>query len=204
MPIEPIAEAERLIAGYEGGPRIEHGGSQAYYRPADDLVRLAEPSRFLSREFYYATAFHELAHSTGHSSRLDRGLDTNLAPFGTADYSREELIAEMGAAFLSAVAGISPPTIEQSAAYIAGWRKKLTADPKLIVSAAGAGQRAAHWVLGQRGQQAAAEAGPVGPRAHVPLAGPVLGHDGRRDAADHTPPSGRARVKSRSARSRQG
>ena len=151
VPIEPIAEAERVVAGYADGPRIEHGGSQAYYRPADDLVRIAEPGRFLSREFYYATAFHELAHSTGHSSRLDRGLDTNLAPFGSADYSREELVAEMGAAFLSAVAGISPPTIEQSAAYIAGWRKKLTADPKLVVSAAGAGQRAADWVLGQRG-----------------------------------------------------
>ncbi len=150
LPIEPIAEAERIVVGYEGGPRIEHGGNQAYYRPAEDLVRIPEPGRFLSREFYYATKFHELAHSTGHSSRLDRGLDTHLAPFGSTDYSREELVAEMGAAFLCAVAGISPPTIEQSAAYIAGWRKKLSAEPKLIVSAAGAGQRAADWILGQR------------------------------------------------------
>ena len=159
-PFEPITEAERIVAGFAGGPLIEHGGSQAYYRPADDLVRLAEPARFLSREFYYATAFHELAHSTGHSSRLDRGLDANLAPFGSADYSREELVAEMGSAFLCAVAGISPPTIEQSAAYIAGWRKKLAADPKLVVTAAGAGQRAADWILGQRGPVPGSPPGP--------------------------------------------
>jgi antirestriction protein ArdC len=111
-------------------------------------VRLPPPERFLSREFYYATQFHELAHSTGHSKRLNRNLDKKLMPFGSADYSREELVAEMGSAFLCAAAGISPATIEQSAAYIAGWRKKLTADPKLIISAAGAGQRAADWIVG--------------------------------------------------------
>ena len=87
-------------------------------------------------------------HSTGHSSRLDRGLDKKLSPFGSADYSKEELVAEMGAAFLAAAAGISPPTIDQSAAYIDGWRKKLKGDKKLIVQAAGAGQRAADHVRG--------------------------------------------------------
>lgn len=147
-PFEPIAAAEKLIAGYEDGPTIEHGGNQAFYLPSSDQVRLPEPDRFLSREFYYATAFHELAHSTGHSKRLKRGLGEKLAPFGSADYSKEELVAEMGAAFLCAVAGISPPTIEQSAAYIAGWRKKLKDDKRLVVAAAGAGQRAADWIRG--------------------------------------------------------
>lgn len=149
-PFEPIEAAERIVAGYADGPAIEHAGAQAYYRPSADLVRLPEPGRFLSREFYYATAFHELGHSTGHSKRLDRGLSTDLAPFGSPDYSREELVAEMASAFLCATAGISPPTIEQAAAYIAGWRKKLTDDRKLVVAAAGAGQRAADWILGQR------------------------------------------------------
>jgi antirestriction protein ArdC len=149
-PFEPLAEAEKIIAGYADGPKIEHAGKKAYYLPANDLVRLAEPSRFLSREFYYATAFHELTHSTGHSSRLNRGLDIVPAPFGSPDYSREELIAEMGSAFLCATAGLCPPMIEQSAAYIAGWRKKLTADRKLIIAASGAGQRAADWILGHR------------------------------------------------------
>ncbi|MGD9790807.1 MAG: zincin-like metallopeptidase domain-containing protein [Phycisphaerales bacterium] len=114
------------------------------------MVRLPEPGRFLSREFYYATAFHELGHSTGHSKRLGRGLDKDLAPFGSSDYSKEELVAEMASAFLCATAGISPPTIEQSAAYIAGWRQMLADDKKLVIAAAGAGQRAADWVLGQR------------------------------------------------------
>ncbi len=149
-PFEPIEEAQRILAGYTDGPTIEHTGAQAYYRPSADLVRLPEPGRFLSREFYYATAFHELGHSTGHSKRLARGLDKDLAPFGSTDYSKEELVAEMASAFLCATAGISPPTIEQSAAYIAGWRKKLADDKKLVVAAAGAGQRAADWVLGER------------------------------------------------------
>jgi antirestriction protein ArdC len=150
QPFEPIVEAEKIIAGYADGPKIEHGGNQAFYLPKEDLVRLAEPSRFVSREFYYATAFHELGHSSGHASRLNRGLDTSPAPFGSSDYSKEELVAEMASAFLCATAGLTPPTIEQSAAYIAGWRKKLTDDHKLIVVSAGAGQRAADWILGHR------------------------------------------------------
>ena len=158
QPFEPIAEAEKIVAGYIDGPQIEHAGTQAFYRPLEDLVRMPKPERFLSREFYYATGFHELAHSTGHGKRLNRGLETKLAPFGSPDYSREELVAEMGSAFLCAVAGISPPTIEQSAAYIAGWKKKLAGDPRLVVSAAGAGQRAADWILGQRGEQPANDA----------------------------------------------
>ena len=151
---EPIAEAEKIVAGYVDGPTIEHGGTQALYRPAEDLVRLPPPDRFLSREFYYATKFHELVHSTGHPKRLNRGLERGkLAPFGSPDYSREELVAEMGAAFLCAVANTSPPTIEQSAAYIAGWRRKLSDDSRLIVAAAGAAQRASDYILWQDGSQ---------------------------------------------------
>lgn len=147
-PFKPIDEAENIVTGYAGGPVIEHGGGQAYYRPGEDLVRIPGAERFADPESYYATLFHELAHSTGHSKRLNRGLDQKLAPFGSADYSKEELVAEMGAAFLAAAAGISPPTIEQSAAYIDGWRRKLKGDKKLIVQAAGSGQRAADHVLG--------------------------------------------------------
>lgn len=158
-PFVPIEEAERIVAGYSDGPAIEHGGSQAFYRPGEDLVRIAEPDRFIDRESYYATLFHELAHSTGHSKRLNRGLDQKLAVFGAAEYSKEELTAEMGAAFLAAAAGISPPTIEQSAAYIDGWRKKLKGDKKLIVQAAGAGQRAADHVLGVSWEEPANDEG---------------------------------------------
>jgi antirestriction protein ArdC len=153
VPFVPIDECTRIISEYANSPTIEHGGNSAYYQPAQDRVQLPTPDRFLSREFYYATAFHELAHSTGHKSRLDRGFDTNPAPFGSPDYSKEELVAEMGSAFLCASAGISPPTIDQAAAYIDGWWKKLKDDKKLVIAAAGAGQRAADWILGTRGHQ---------------------------------------------------
>jgi hypothetical protein len=120
----------------------------ACYKPATDAVGMPDRERFESTESYYATLFHELVHSTGHRKRLDRGLDPRPPPFGSADYSKEELVAEMGASFLAAHAGISPATIEQSAAYIDGWRRKLRDDKKLVVQAAGAGQRAADHILG--------------------------------------------------------
>lgn len=147
-PFEPIEEADLIVTSYAGGPLVMHTGSAALYLPKIDTVRIAAPDRFETRESYYATLFHELAHSTGHKSRLNRGLDEAPAPFGSPDYSKEELVAEMGSAFLCASAGISPPTIEQSAAYIDGWRKKLKDDKKLVVQAAGHGQRAADHILG--------------------------------------------------------
>ncbi len=132
------------------GPIILHGGGKASYRSSLDTVLIAEADRFESSESCYATLFHELVHSTGYSKRLDRGLDEEgTAPFGSPDYSKEELVAEMGAAFLNAAAGISPPTIEQSAAYIDNWRKILKGDKRLVVQAAGAAQKAADWILGE-------------------------------------------------------
>ena len=145
-PFEPIEEAEKIVAGYADGPKIQHTGSQAFYLPSLDIVRIPTPAGFVSREFYYATLFHELSHSTGNASRLNRDLSGKFAPFGSPDYSKEELIAEMGSAFLCAAAGISPPTIEQSAAYINGWRKRISDDPKFVIAAAGSGQRAADWI----------------------------------------------------------
>ena len=147
-PFVPIQEADRIAAGYPAGPLVMHTGSAAMYLPSIDTVRIAEPNRFETCESYYATLFHELAHSTGHRSRLNRGLGEQVAPFGSADYSKEELVAEMGSAFLCAAAGISPSTIEQSAAYIDGWRKKLSDNKKLVIHAAGQGQRAADHILG--------------------------------------------------------
>ncbi|MEM6260758.1 MAG: zincin-like metallopeptidase domain-containing protein [Planctomycetota bacterium] len=149
-PFKPDERAEALVKGFTDGPVIEHRGNQAYYRPADDVVRLPGGERFVTGEDYYATLFHELVHATGHSSRLDRGLDTKLASFGSADYSKEELTAEMGAACLCALAGIVPATLDQHAAYIAEWLKRLRNDKRLVVSAAGAGQKAADWVRGIR------------------------------------------------------
>ena len=151
-PFPPIKAAESIARKYQGGPSVQHAGGRAYYMPTSDAVRIPEPSRFESPELYYATLFHELSHSTGHSSRLDRGIDTTLAPFGSPDYGREELVAEMAAAFLCGHAGIAPVTVENNAAYIGGWIKSLKGDKRLAVVAAGAAQKAADWIRGERPQ----------------------------------------------------
>lgn len=147
--VSPIAACQSIVAGYRNGPTVEHGGSRACYSPARDAVMLPNQSAFESDESYYSTAFHELVHSTGHESRLKReGLELETLRFGSPTYSREELIAELGAAMLAGRAGIVPATIDQSAAYVAGWLGRLRDDRKLIVSAAGRAQRAADRVLG--------------------------------------------------------
>jgi antirestriction protein ArdC len=117
----PIVAAERIVADMHEPPIIRPGMAGACYSPLEDVVSMPRPEVFDSGEAYYATLFHELTHSTGHTSRLDRGLGEQLAPFGSPDYSREELVAEMGAAFLCGEAGILEPQLPQSAAYIAGW-----------------------------------------------------------------------------------
>ena len=81
---------------------------------------------------------------------LDRGLDSDPQPFGSPDYGKEELVAEMASAFLSAHAGIKPATIENQAAYLQGWLKQLRGDKRLVVAAAGAAQKAADWIRGER------------------------------------------------------
>lgn len=147
---QPIDAAETIVKAYADAPAIEHGGTRAFYRPSTDSVRLPEQTRFASCEEYYSTLFHELAHSTGHSKRLDRKLDTEPQPFGSPDYGKEELVAEMASAFLSAHVGIQPVTIENQAAYLQGWLKQLRGDKKLVIAAAGAAQKASDWIRGDR------------------------------------------------------
>lgn len=146
---DPIAEAEAIAAEYADGPVVYHGpGDRAYYRPSEDTITLPSKGQFREAGEYYATLFHELAHSTGHSNRLNRKELGTPATFGDPVYSKEELVAEFGAAFLCARAGIDN-TRDNSAAYIKGWLSKLEDDPKLVVLAAAAGQKAADWILGE-------------------------------------------------------
>ena len=147
---QPLEKAEAILAGFADPPSVSHdGGSRAFYRVRDDSVHLPEPDRFDCKENYYSTLFHEISHSTGVVKRLDRGLDTDPAPFGSPDYSREELVAEISAAYLCATCGISPRTIEQTAAYLQGWIRVLKGDKRLVVSAAGAAQKSADLILGE-------------------------------------------------------
>ena len=146
-PFIPIDQAEEIVKTYPNPPKIIEEGSRAYYRPSSDIIHLPPPEKFREREERYATLFHEMAHSTGHSRRLNRKIGNGPSAFGSPDYSEEELVAELGSAFLCAHAGISSATIEQSAAYIDGWRKQLSKDKRLVIRAAGAGQRSADWIL---------------------------------------------------------
>ena len=100
-------------------------------------------------EEYYSTFFHELVHSTGHKRRLGRSGVEEVAAFGSHEYSKEELVAEIGSAMLCGVAGIEQVTLDNSAAYIQSWLKALKNDERMIVSAAGQAQKAADYILGR-------------------------------------------------------
>jgi antirestriction protein ArdC len=126
------------------------GGDRAYYSPRLDYIHIPAKEAFSSPEEFYSTAFHELAHASGHSSRLHRKGVTEPAHFGSHDYSQEELVAEFGASMLCGFAGIEQQTIENSAAYIQGWLKVLKGDKKLAIIAAGQAQRVADFILNKQ------------------------------------------------------
>ncbi len=153
----PIANAEKLVTGYTGAPSLRHQGGVACYSPGADQVTMPAAGYFDDAAAYYATLFHELAHSTGHLSRLNRP-DMGGSRFGSDPYAREELVAEMAASMLCGVAGIdAAPLLDNSAAYLGSWIGKLKGDSKLAVQAASAAQRAADWIQGQRGEVSDAE-----------------------------------------------
>lgn len=156
-PVEPaeefdaIANAETIVDGMPRKPVMTSGGNRAYYRPATDTVNMPARNQFNDAEGFYGTLFHELVHSTGHQTRLDRkGITTSMVAFGDETYSQEELVAELGAAFLCGEAGISDLTIDNSAAYIKGWLKALKDDKKMVVYAGSQAQKAADFIMGRK------------------------------------------------------
>lgn len=119
---------------------------EAFYIPVIDKVVVPEMGQFESAEEFYSTLFHEMTHSTGHKSRLDR-LDKTAA-FGSEVYSKEELVAEMGSAMLSSVAGLdSEKAFKNSVAYLQNWLSALKNDPKMIVSASTKAEKAVNYIL---------------------------------------------------------
>jgi len=149
-----IAKPEDIVAQMPQPPILKHGMSHAYYSPKEDCVGLPPRERFERTEGYYATVFHELVHSTGHEKRLKRSTLTEKSGFGSNPYCKEELIAEMGAAFLCGLAEIGERTIDNSAAYLNGWLEQLRNDKTLIVQAAAQAQKAADFILGRTESEA--------------------------------------------------
>ncbi len=111
---------------------------------------MPKPESFCSAEEYYSVLYHELTHASGHQSRLNRKGITGHNSFGTSDYGKEELIAEMGAAFLCGFTGIENKTIDNSAAYVQGWIKAIKEDKKIVITAAAAAQKAADYILNKQ------------------------------------------------------
>ena len=149
---DPIASAEWLITAWADKPDIRFGGGKAFYLPSSDVVQLPAQETFITPEHYYSTLFHELIHSTGHTKRIGR--PSVMHPlFGSHDYSKEELIAEMGAAMLCGKVGIEVATIRDSASYIASWLNVLKSDHKVVIQAAGQAQKAVEYITAQEAVQ---------------------------------------------------
>lgn len=146
--IPSMDQCEAIVSGMPNPPAREQS-DRAWYRPSTDTVGMPSRNLFNSSEEFYSTLFHELTHSTGHASRVGREGIEQLNTFGSESYSREELIAEMGAAMLCGVTGIAPSTIQNSASYLQSWISRLRGDSKLLVSAASAAQKSADYILGK-------------------------------------------------------
>lgn len=155
---DSIAEAEKIYTSYvarEQAKTNEHfkvgfGGNDAYYSPIRDFIQVPELEHFEHAESFYSTLFHEMVHSTGHRNRLARfeGV-AKRASFGDENYSKEELVAEIGSACLVSFAGIETEyTFNNSTAYIQSWLKALKNDKKLIVSASSRAEKAVNYILG--------------------------------------------------------
>jgi antirestriction protein ArdC len=137
---EPEARGEELLL--MSGAQLRQGGTRAYYQPATDEIHLPPLAAFPTAGGYYATALHELVHWSGHPSRCQRDL---TGRFGEAAYAAEELIAEMGAAYLCAHCRVDGEL--RHASYLQSWLKVLRSDKRAIFTAAAQAQRAADYVL---------------------------------------------------------
>jgi len=143
---KPDATCKLIINGMPQKPRIQHKEQEAYYNPLRDYINMPKQNSFVSDDAYYAILFHELVHSTGHHSRLDRKDLIQMAEFGSEPYSHEELVAEIGSCYLQSHGGIATQ-LEQSAAYIKGWLDVFRGDRRFIFSASTAAQKAVDFIL---------------------------------------------------------
>ena len=138
-----LEAAERILSASQA--QIQIGGTQAFYRRSDDTIHLPERERFTSVENFYAVALHEMTHSSGAKHRLDRTFGER---FGDDAYAMEELVAEMGSAFLTAELGILNTTLENHADYLASWLRVLKQDKRAVLTAAAAAAKAHTFIKG--------------------------------------------------------
>lgn len=144
-----IVPCEDIVKAMPQCPHIRFKENSAFYHLVDDYVNMPKKRTFKTDESYYSTLFHELVHSTGHASRLNRDTITQMSEFGAEAYSQEELVAEIGTCFLQSAAGITGE-FDQSASYIQGWLGKLKGDKTLIFKAAKAARKAVDFILNKQ------------------------------------------------------
>ena len=151
--VEPIEEADKIITDYitrEHLNFIECKSNKAYYSPSADTVKVPLKEQYNLINEYYSTTYHELIHSTGHKNRLNRLHTGAIAAFGSEDYSKEELVAEIGSATIMNMLGIeTTKTFRNSAAYIQSWLQVLRNDSKFIVSASSKAEKAVNYIMNQ-------------------------------------------------------
>ena len=155
--VSGISSCDEIIERMPSAPVIRHGKQKAYYDPATDHINMPRQGSFDSLTAYYCTLFHELVHSTGHQSRLNRKEIVEPSKFGSDPYSIEELTAEIGACYLNSIAGVVNREFDNSVAYIKGWIDQLRNDKRLIVYASGQAQRATDYILNVQSYQKSEE-----------------------------------------------
>ena len=143
---DPIGQAEQLIKYWSDCPEIKLDQSHAFYSPSSDFIGMPSPRTFFKDEQFYSVLYHESVHATGHINRTGRHEKLPDHKFGSQDYSQEELVAELGAAYLCHITGIQNATIDNSAAYIKSWIGKFKEDKKILLTASSQAQKAVDYI----------------------------------------------------------
>jgi antirestriction protein ArdC len=148
-----MEKLEAIIDEMPKKPRIQHKENQAYYNPIDDFINMPKMNNFKNTDGYFSTLFHELIHSTGHSSRIGRKEVMESASFGSEPYSMEELVAEIGSCYLQSYSGIETKDFNNNVAYIQNWLNVLQNDKKFIIYASAKAQKAVDYILNRLGNK---------------------------------------------------
>lgn len=151
--IDPIRECEVILNDMPDLPLISFTGKDAYYDIKKDEIVLPKVKSFRTSTSYYGTLFHELVHSTGAEKRLNRKTVTDAMLFGSESYAQEELIAEMGAAYLCGITGLLPNSIKNTVSYLDNWLDVLKQDKRFLITAAGQAQKAVDWICNRKDEE---------------------------------------------------
>ena len=154
---DPLAACEAILTTMPNPPDVVHKEQRAFYRIDTDTINMPKKKSFTSIESYYSTLYHELVHSTGAEKRLARKTLGDMVPFDTESYAMEELIAEMGSAFLCRCTDILPTEIKNAVSYLDNWLGVFQKDKRFLITASGYAQKAVDYILNTKGNEGGEE-----------------------------------------------